>query len=200
MSLMVGDAIVLDHWSVKSFVHLKSFSPSMIMNNGPKVHQGHRRDMRIRLYCLSDQFLYCRPKGTYLLHLHTFLQILMSVLQNRAKMEENAKTLLMRTYVNVPRVMLVRTAKQVRKSTHKIFDTNSAQTVREVFSDLFWASIFAEVKECDSQPCENGAKCVEGNDETVKRMLNIQSFNDEESSYSCICVPGYTGRNCEKGN
>ena len=33
------DAIVLDHWWVKSFVHLKSVSPLVITNNGPKVYR-----------------------------------------------------------------------------------------------------------------------------------------------------------------
>ena len=55
---------------------------------------------------------------------------------------------------------------------------------------------FSEVEECDSQPCKNGAKCVEGDEEIGKRAVDI---TDEESSYTCVCVPGYTGRNCEKG-
>ena len=55
---------------------------------------------------------------------------------------------------------------------------------------------FTEIKECDSQPCKNGAKCVEGDEELVKRLVDP---TDEESSYVCVCVPGYTGRNCETG-
>jgi hypothetical protein len=61
---------------------------------------------------------------------------------------------------------------------------------------VFFVTTFSEVKECDSQPCKNGAKCVEGDEEIAKKALDI---SDEESSYVCICVPGYTGRNCEEG-
>ena len=59
-----------------------------------------------------------------------------------------------------------------------------------------FVTTFSEVKECDSQPCENGAKCVEGGEEIFNRTVDL---GDAESSYVCICVPGYTGRNCEKG-
>ena len=40
----------------------------------------------------------------------------------------------------------------------------------------------ADINECNSRPCENGAKC-----------------NDEVNAYNCSCVDGYNGTNCETG-
>ena len=40
--------------------------------------------------------------------------------------------------------------------------------------------MFSEINECDSNPCKNGAVC-----------------NDHVNRYSCDCVVGYTGTNCE---
>lgn len=42
---------------------------------------------------------------------------------------------------------------------------------------------FPEINECDSNPCQNGATCV-----------------DELNRYSCTCQPGYQGTNCETGD
>ena len=39
-----------------------------------------------------------------------------------------------------------------------------------------------DVNECDSQPCQNNATCT-----------------DLVNSYSCQCIAGYTGVQCEKG-
>ncbi len=39
-----------------------------------------------------------------------------------------------------------------------------------------------EIDECQPAPCQNGATC-----------------NDLINAYSCDCVPGYTGVNCETG-
>ena len=41
----------------------------------------------------------------------------------------------------------------------------------------------SDVDECSSNPCENGGTCIDG-------------FNE----YSCQCVPGYMGANCETGS
>ena len=40
-----------------------------------------------------------------------------------------------------------------------------------------------DVDECASSPCQNGGTCV-----------------DVVNAYTCNCVPGYTGDNCETGN
>ena len=39
-----------------------------------------------------------------------------------------------------------------------------------------------EADECDSDPCQNGATCV-----------------DELAYYDCVCVDGYEGDHCEIG-
>ena len=41
---------------------------------------------------------------------------------------------------------------------------------------------YLDLDECDSDPCENGGDCKNG-----------------DNSYSCICEPGYLGINCETG-
>ena len=43
--------------------------------------------------------------------------------------------------------------------------------------------IFVDIDDCESNPCQNGATCVDGID-----------------SYTCTCVPGFTGHDCETGN
>ena len=42
--------------------------------------------------------------------------------------------------------------------------------------------LFAETNECDSNPCLNGGTCT-----------------DAVNQYSCSCVSGYAGINCETG-
>ena len=39
-----------------------------------------------------------------------------------------------------------------------------------------------EIRECESQPCQNNGTCV-----------------NSVNSYSCHCIAGYTGDQCEKG-
>ena len=41
----------------------------------------------------------------------------------------------------------------------------------------------SDIDECASSPCQNGGTCIDG--------IN---------SYTCNCVPGHTGDNCEIGN
>jgi len=43
-----------------------------------------------------------------------------------------------------------------------------------------FSCLLAEIDECDSKPCMNGATCLE-----------------DVGSYSCKCVAGFTGDNCE---
>ena len=43
-------------------------------------------------------------------------------------------------------------------------------------------SFFADIDDCESNPCQNGATCVDGID-----------------SYTCECANGYSGDNCETG-
>ncbi|MBN3303546.1 coagulation factor VII [Amia ocellicauda] len=60
----------------------------------------------------------------------------------------------------------------------------SQEEAKEIFSieenfEEFWR-IYSDTNECDSGPCENGATCV-----------------DQMKSYSCLCLSGYEGRNCQ---
>ena len=41
---------------------------------------------------------------------------------------------------------------------------------------------FAEINECESSPCSNGATCM-----------------DEVNEYHCICAPGYNYTHCQNG-
>lgn len=42
---------------------------------------------------------------------------------------------------------------------------------------------FSETNECNSNPCQNGASCI-----------------DEVNRYTCSCASGYMGTHCETGN
>ena len=43
-------------------------------------------------------------------------------------------------------------------------------------------ALLTEINECESSPCQHNGTCI-----------------DEINRYSCTCVPGYTGVNCETG-
>ena len=53
--------------------------------------------------------------------------------------------------------------------------------VPEVFHFLY-VIYFTEINECTSNPCQNGGACTDG--------VNM---------YTCTCLPGYAGANCEQG-
>ena len=42
--------------------------------------------------------------------------------------------------------------------------------------------VLVDINECTSNPCENGAICT-----------------DAVDAYTCACIAGYTGINCETG-
>jgi hypothetical protein len=52
---------------------------------------------------------------------------------------------------------------------------------------------FPEILECESTPCLNGGKCIEGSFGSGVGS----GLDTTESAYTCECSPGFTGRNCE---
>ena len=51
-----------------------------------------------------------------------------------------------------------------------------------VLTNSLFLFIFSDVNECQNNPCQNGGKCTNVN-----------------GGYSCSCVSGFEGKNCEKG-
>lgn len=43
--------------------------------------------------------------------------------------------------------------------------------------------LIADINECESNPCQNNATCV-----------------DQINQYTCNCLPGYTGKHCQTGS
>ena len=89
----------------------------------------------------------------------------------------------------------------------------------KVFTDLF-VSLFSEIDECRSFPCQNGATCVDGMnsyqcmcasgwtglrctdnvDECASNpCVNGGSCFDLQNMYRCDCTQGWTGPRCETG-
>ena len=56
--------------------------------------------------------------------------------------------------------------------------------MHQIFKVVFIYAVIPspDVDECVSSPCENGGTC-----------------NDGINSYTCYCLPGYEGDNCEIG-
>lgn len=51
-----------------------------------------------------------------------------------------------------------------------------------VLSLLCYSILFSDNDECESDPCLNGAFCL-----------------DDINDYFCICAPGWNGKDCENG-
>ena len=80
------------------------------------------------------------------------------------------------TSVNVSLVLLETTVKQVGFTTLR-FPNNSTSFVEKILY-----CFISDVDECVSQPCKNGAICI-----------------DKINAYECKCAPGYAGKHCEQG-
>ena len=50
-----------------------------------------------------------------------------------------------------------------------------------------------EILECESTPCLNDGKCIEGSFGSGVGS----GLDTSESAYTCECKPGFTGKNCE---
>ena len=64
------------------------------------------------------------------------------------------------------------------------FDALHSHTLIYIYFCVFFYLhvFFADIDECMSEPCQNGASCV-----------------DDINSYNCTCVDGFEGSNCENG-
>ena len=54
--------------------------------------------------------------------------------------------------------------------------------MRHILYHLYSKNIFVEFDDCASGPCQHGGSCT-----------------DQVSGYTCNCVDGYNGTNCETG-
>ena len=108
------------------------------------------------------------------------IQILITATPTHAKIMEHALMELLLSHATVLMDGLERPAKRVMIILNSFsFDSKNAtiQPLKNLSKNLF-----SDVNECESEPCQNGATCVDG--------IN---------AYTCECVKGYTGHDCEKG-
>ena len=64
------------------------------------------------------------------------------------------------------------------------FSSSLLQAVLNLHNNLeiLTPLLLSDIAECQSDPCQNGGTCT-----------------DQVNSYSCACVAGYTGDDCETG-
>ena len=92
---------------------------------------------------------------------------LMSVFHHLAKMEEPAK-------------MELVSKEKLHNNVELIHLPISARYTCECLPGYYGENCEMDVDECNSYPCENGATCV-----------------DLNNDYKCQCVDGFAGKNCE---
>ena len=52
-----------------------------------------------------------------------------------------------------------------------------------MFNDFYPHTLSVDIDECTTSPCQNGGNCT-----------------DQINGYTCNCLHGYDGTNCENGN
>ena len=64
-----------------------------------------------------------------------------------------------------------------------MYDNIDVSVIKNLILDNSYSNIFIDIDECASSPCQNGGSCT-----------------DQVNGYSCNCVYGYNGTDCETGN
>ena len=67
-------------------------------------------------------------------------------------------------------------------STMIRYPSTGKEIKKNIYKLYTFILYFAEVNECESHPCQNNGSC-----------------SDLVNKYSCQCITGYTGSNCEIG-
>ena len=93
---------------------------------------------------------------------------------NPVKMVEDVETALMVTYAVATPVGKEQIVRPVRMSLCLLISVDPNQ-------DIFY-SVFTDIDECGSDPCENGGECI-----------------DDLNEYECRCKEGFEGTHCETG-
>ena len=64
-----------------------------------------------------------------------------------------------------------------------MYDNIDVSVIKNLILDNSYSNIFIDIDECASSPCQNGGSCT-----------------DEVNGYTCNCIAGYDGTDCETGN